>query len=182
MRLSLQHLWPASLTWRFLIQKLFLTLPSTGAFHWNCPGRYPKSLWLLGDINLLHLPNPWYTQLNPGSCLIIACWNAIVRFSCLMNKVYIPYSWTLGSTTWPISHDTSCTNQLTFLPSCHSLYPPLYLLNSLLFWAHLMPASYSHFKVQLKCHLFHNFFPVSFIGKHLPLLRCLSISPMLSKK
>lgn len=91
--------------------------------------------WILTS---LQLPNACCTQLRPRSYRAV-CWNPTTRLDYLMREVCIPYLCTLGSNIWPVSHDTSCTNQLPF--------PASSLWNSPPSWAFVMSTSNSYFEI-----------------------------------
>lgn len=131
-----------SLTWRGFSPPSPAQILST--FH--CTGlenvqRVSGSQWIL---TFIHLPNACCTQLRPRSYHEV-CWNPTIRFDHLMREVCIPYLCTLGSSIWPVSPDTSCTNQLPsptamlfllpfplseipLLPGLFSCPPPIYTL------------------------------------------------------
>lgn len=73
-------------------------------------------------LTFLHLPNACCAQLKPRSYHAL-CWNPTTRFDHLMKEVCIPYLCTLRSSIWPVSHDTSCTNQLPFPAAMLFLLP-----------------------------------------------------------
>jgi hypothetical protein len=80
------------------------------------------------------MPNSCHTQWKPGFhhtyCLLI-------RYYYLPNEVYILHSGILGFIIWPISHNTSCENQLTsHLHAAPSAHPSLSTFPSFLGSSH----------------------------------------------